>query len=204
MLRAANESLLAGLAAKKLSGAKEALDTAADPDSDALWHYESGLLSSQEGNYAAAIYDATYAETMQGITTNGAVNETAAVQGLSSGGRSSLWGRIYYAHGLYLAAEDNESGMSQDDAYRILAYSLELDKATAEMQAALAPSANQTMAPAPGGHPETPCQPLLPDSSLILLATGAAAGLIAAAAIWQLLAGQRKDKKASGRKGKRT
>ena len=212
---AANESLLAPLAGRKLASAKAELDAAEEQDADALWHYEAGLLSNKSGNYGAAIYDATYATTMQGITSSMAENAVAEVQSLSGGNRSSLWGKIYYAHGLYLAAEGNESGTGQEDAYRMLAYSTDLDRVAAEMDSALAAGAGQPGAVgedlpnAPAAKEQagqqTPCasegqsQAAGGSSSLQEFAAGAAIGLALAAAAWLALA-RGKREKASGRK----
>ena len=50
----ANESALASLANEKLSEAENVLSSATKPDYDALWHYESGLIANQSGNFGAA------------------------------------------------------------------------------------------------------------------------------------------------------
>ncbi len=202
---AANESLLAHLADQKLASAKAALDAAEEQDPDSVWHYETGLLSNESGNYGAAAYDATYAMTMQRMASSGALNASAEVQGLSHGNMSSLWGKIYHAHGLYLASEGNESGAGQEDAYRILAYASELDRATAEMESALAAGRNATppvaaqekLAYAPANNRQSaPPGPLF---SLQEFAAGVAIGLAGAAAVWLALAGGKREK-ASGRK----
>jgi hypothetical protein len=197
-----NESLLSPLAARKLSEAKSSLDSAGEQDPDALWHYESAVLSNQSGKYAAAIYDSTYAKVMQDITSSGAADESAAVQELSRGGRSSLWGKIYYSHGIYLAAEENESGASQDDAYRILAYSAALDNATREMEAALSSGSTLGAGEQNGGAAQVAgaCQQAGGCNPLPALALGAALGMGAAGAVWLLLGMKSKSKKASGRK----
>lgn len=143
--KAINESALASLADRKLSIAKETFETSAKPDYDSLWHLENGMDANTSKQYAAAIYEATYAKTMQDIVDSGAENLTTECEKLSEGGRTSLWGKIYFGQGMYLLAEAKENGVPPIDAYRILRYSLELDKATAEMEAVLDSGSQQSV-----------------------------------------------------------
>ena len=133
-----DESMLAPLAGKRIFEAEEVLAAAAKPDYDAIWHYEAALEANRSGDYAAAIYESTYAETMQRATTGEEKNITSAIEKLSEGGRKSLWGKIYYSHGMFLQSQAKSEKAALSDAYRILKYSAELDKADAEILNALA------------------------------------------------------------------
>lgn len=135
---AIDESRLANLASRRIVEAEEVLAAASKPDYDAIWHYESALEANESGDYAAAIYESVYAETMQRATSGEEKNLTSATEKLAEDGRKSLWGKIYYSHGMFLYAE-SESGEAQlSDAYRILKYSSELDKAEEEIKDELA------------------------------------------------------------------
>ena len=135
---AVDESRLAPLAGRRILEAEEVLAAAAKPDYDAIWHYEAALGANRSGDYAAAIYESVYAETMQKATSGEEKNISSALQKLSQSGRKSLWGKIYYSHGMFLYNEAKTEQTALSDAYRILKYSSELDKADAEIQSALA------------------------------------------------------------------
>ncbi len=53
-------------------------------------------------------------------------------------GRQSLWGRIYYSQGIYLYTDAADGKFTPSDAYRILRYSSEMDKVSAEIDKELA------------------------------------------------------------------
>lgn len=133
----ANESALATLASQKLSEAEELLYETDSPDLDALWHLDNGYIAEENGDYGAAIYEATYASTMQGIAGSPSTDIKSGIARLSSGGRASLWGKIYYGQGMYIHAQAKEDASAYPSAYRILLYSENLDKASEEINAAL-------------------------------------------------------------------
>jgi hypothetical protein len=183
----ANESALAPLASRKLSDAESALASAPKPDYDALWHYESGLIANESGEYGAAIYEATYALAMQKITSGEKENSSLAAKKLSEGGRNSLWGKIYYAQGLYLYYDALENKAPANDAYRILKYSSDLDKASAEIDQELEEAQKQSAAAqAPEQKQEEPARQAREESPAILLLLALCLGLTGAAAIWRL------------------
>lgn len=129
-----DESRLSSLASERLIEAQEVLAAATSPDYDAIWHYEAGLAANKTGYFAAAIYEAAYAETMQKATSGEEKNVSAAIAKLAEGGRKSLWGKIYYSHGMFLYNDALENGKPPNDAYKILKFSSELDKADLDMQ----------------------------------------------------------------------
>ncbi len=186
-----DEGALASLASQKLSEAESVLVSAAKPDYDALWHYENGLEANQSGEYGAAIYEATYAATMQRITSDEKVNASMAAQNLMGRGGNSLWGKIYYAQGVYLYHDALENGALPNDAYRILKYSSELDAASAEIDRALELSLQNGSAKADGeGQLKTDGQkkpkPASEENPALLLLIALCLGLTGAAAVWRL------------------
>ncbi|MEM4555070.1 MAG: S16 family serine protease [Candidatus Anstonellaceae archaeon] len=132
-----DEGLLEGLAQQKLAEAEALFSSSQRQDYDALWHYEAALLANKSGKFAAAIYDATYATTMQKLSMEGRENLNQTAKELAQENRSSLWGKVYFAQGLYLYYDALESNLPLTDAYKILVYSQELDKAAAEIDKAL-------------------------------------------------------------------
>ncbi|MCX8197607.1 MAG: hypothetical protein N3F07_00195 [Candidatus Micrarchaeota archaeon] len=136
--RPIDESLLSSLSSQKLAEAKEAIDSAKRPDYDAIWHLKNGLKANETGKYGAAIYEATYAATMQQIASGGEANLSSAAEKLAEGERKTLWGKIYQSQGAYLYQEAKEANASFADAYRILKYSYELDKAALEIEEEIA------------------------------------------------------------------
>ncbi len=142
--KAVNESVLAGLAQQKLSEAEGRIKSASLPDYDALWHLEAGQLAAKEGKFGAAIYDATYASSMQGAADENTGNLTDSAARLMEGQRKSLWGKVYYGQGAFLYASAQAGGFAPADSYKILKYSSELDKASAQIDQALEaqPAAN--------------------------------------------------------------
>ncbi|MCX8195170.1 MAG: hypothetical protein N3G22_03640 [Candidatus Micrarchaeota archaeon] len=133
--KGANESALSGLAEEKLAQANKTISESKIIDYDALWHYEAGLEARKRGLFGAAIYDAVYARTMQEITDKGVKEEK--IGELLSSQRSSLWGKIYYSQGAYLYADSKKGGAGLPDAYRLLKYSQELDRASLEIDSML-------------------------------------------------------------------
>ena len=133
-----NESLLSDLASKKLSAAEEAFNTSESPDYDALSHLDSGYAAQEQGDFGAAIYEATYASTMQKIADSAPPrNLMLAVQNLTQRQPTSLWGKIYYGQGRYLAALGQNDTSSLQSAYSILTYSQNIDEASSEIDSAL-------------------------------------------------------------------
>ena len=154
---AVDESRLAPLASQKLLEAQDVLATAPQPDYDAIWHFDSGMMANQSGEYGAAIYEAVYAKTMQQATSSGDGNTSSMAGKLTSNDRTTLWGRTYYSHGMFLYQSALADNSSFSDAYRILKYSSELDKADAQIALALSTQSPQTIVvgvtrpqPAPG------------------------------------------------------
>ena len=134
-----NESLLSSLADRKLSEAEALYNETDSPDYDALWHLDNGYAAQEQGDYGAAIYEATYASTMQKIADSAPPkNLSLALKNLTSGSRDSLWGKIYYGQGKYLAAVAQDDASTAQSAYSILTYSANLDKVSSEMDDALA------------------------------------------------------------------
>lgn len=133
-----NESLLAPLASERLSEAEDILYSSESMNYDALWHLENGFAANGSGDFGAAIYEATYARTMQEMANDGAgANASSLAEKLLAEPRSSLWGKIYSGQGGYLYYGAKEGGFAPSDAYRILKYSSELDRAKEEMTGAL-------------------------------------------------------------------
>jgi len=131
-----DESLVSSLASQKLSEADEELSSSPTLDYDALWHYNIALQANKSGNYGAALYEATYALSMQKATSE-RQNLSEAAEKLMAGKPASLWGKIYYGQGAYLYADETGSGTAPKDAYRILKYSSELDKASLQIDEVL-------------------------------------------------------------------
>ena len=185
------EAALAPLSSKKLLEAEEALASSDRPDYDALWHLQAGLDANESGDFGAAIYEATYAMTMQGVTSESEKNLTEAAQKLSQGGRESLWGKIYYGHGMYLYAEAKEGGFIPADAYRILEYSSDLDKASAEINQELLKKPTESSPIQPPAQEEVPSGQQEQDTllSVFLALCVAVLGFVV---IWRLIGGIRK------------
>ncbi|MEM2137820.1 MAG: S16 family serine protease [Candidatus Anstonellaceae archaeon] len=132
------ESALSSLAAKKISDADSEIANAARPDIDAFWHLETAKQAEKNGDFAAAIYDATYARVMQQVSGENVQNVSEAAKKMMAEGRKSLWGKIYYSQGSYLYQEAVSQKFPPLDAYRILRYSQELDNVAGEIEAELA------------------------------------------------------------------
>jgi len=139
-----NESALEGLSDKRLAEADDALSASSFLNSDAYDHLQKGLDAYDSGAYGAAIYEATYAASMQAASDDaGSKNFTSAADSLSNGTRESVWGKIYFGQGLYLNAASKEKLASASDAYRILSYSSALDLSSLEIDGALANQAGE-------------------------------------------------------------
>ncbi|MCX6769280.1 MAG: hypothetical protein NT051_01220, partial [Candidatus Micrarchaeota archaeon] len=150
---AVDESKLKSLSDRKLSAASKLMGESPAINYDALWHLQNGFDANQSGNFGAAIYEATYAQTMQSITNDeSSLNISALAEKAAEGSRTSLWGKIYFAQGKYLYSEAKDGGFLPSDAYTILKYSSELDKAAAEIDSALL-SDSQSGA-LPGANPQ--------------------------------------------------
>lgn len=133
-----DESLLAAIADKKLTEASDLLSSSQALNYDALWHLNNGATANESGNYGAAIYEATYALSMQRSANDAeGGNISASVEKLQSEERASLWGKIYQGQGRFLYYSDKEGNFPQDDAYDIMRYSSELDSASSEIDSAL-------------------------------------------------------------------
>ena len=137
-----NESALQDLSDQRLSEADSALTSSSFLNSDAFDHLQKGSDAFGQGAYGAAIYEATYAESMQAAADEaGGKNFTSAADSLANGTRESLWGKVYLGQGLFLNAASKEKLASATDAYRILSYSSALDASSLEIDDALS---NQT------------------------------------------------------------
>lgn len=183
-----DEKLLAQLASEKLSEAEEALDSAARQDYDALWHLKNGLDANRSGNYGAAIYEATYAATMQKIASGNVENLTAASEKLVDGERKTLWGKIYQGQGAYLYQDAVQSKSQPSDAYRILKYSQEIDRQAQEIDRELAKAAEEAPAPAaPDKAPEENRKQQAGQDYLVPALLGAAVALLGLMIAYRLL-----------------
>ncbi|MFA6327938.1 MAG: S16 family serine protease [Candidatus Micrarchaeia archaeon] len=137
-----NESVLMELADKRLSEADSALSSSSFLSSDAFSHLQTGLEAYDEGDYGAAIYEATYAKSTQAVADEaGGKNFSAAADALANGTATSLWGKIYFGQGAYIYYASKEKLASATDAYRLFSYSSALDASSREIDASLA---NQT------------------------------------------------------------
>jgi hypothetical protein len=143
----ADESSLSSLAIEKLSEAQQAVSSSSHPDFDASWHLQNGIDANKSGLFGAAIYEATYAISMQEATDDQNGNITAAIEKLSSPPRQSLWGKIYFGQGMYLKKQSEEEGFPPTDAYRILKYSYELDRVSSQIDRELAAASSRPPAP---------------------------------------------------------
>ena len=212
----ADEAALSSLADEKLAGAFASLSSAQAADSDAVWHYGAGVEANKSGDFGAAIYEAAYAKAMQDAVSSPPANLSAASQALISGSRSSLWGKIYYAQGVYLYEQAKEGGFSESDAYKILSYSSELDNASAEIDSALAAGGGSAQ---PGGVTGQGLQQVQAgwrqqagagqasdySAAAIPAAIGALAGIVAVGAFYIICTRKGGNRKAERqRKGRRT
>jgi predicted S18 family serine protease len=146
-----DESSLEGLADRQLSEAESALGSSSFLNADAYDHLEKGFGALERGNFGAAIYEATYAKSMQAASDeSGSKNLSEAADGLAKGDRDSLWGKIYSGQGAYLNAAAKEKLGSTSDAYRILSYSSALDASSRAIDDAVANRA-QAAPPAQAG-----------------------------------------------------
>ncbi|MCX6772263.1 MAG: hypothetical protein NTV88_00635, partial [Candidatus Micrarchaeota archaeon] len=134
----ADETKLSSLSSQRLFEAQDVLASASKPDYDAIWHYESAVIANRSGDYGASIYESTYAETMQKITSSGDTNLTQNMDKAIDGPRKSLWGKIYYSQAMFLYTKAEQDNSSFTDAYRIFKFSTELDKADDDIKSALA------------------------------------------------------------------
>ena len=134
---AIDEGKLAPLSSQRLLEAQDVLASASNPDYDAIWHYEAAIIANGSGDYGASIYESTYAETMQKITSAGDSNLTSSMNGVIGGGRKSLWGKIYYSHAMFLYTTAEQDNSSVSDAYKIFKYSSDIDKADDDIRSAL-------------------------------------------------------------------
>lgn len=197
---AADEGSLGALAGEKLADAESVLLSAAKPDYDALWHYENGLAANESGDFGAAIYEATYATTMQRISSEERENTTAAAQKFSVGERSTLWGKIYYAQGMYLYADAKESGASLADAYRILRYSYEIDKSALEINRELE-KAREAAKPFAQAQKPVEKPSTTEGDEAVSLFLAACIALLGFAAIYRLAGGREGILRLAGKKG---
>jgi hypothetical protein len=143
-----DESALSALATKKISDADSEIANAARPDFDAFWHLETAKQAEKNGDFAAAIYDATYARVMQQASGESVQNVSEAAKKMTADDRKSLWGKVYYGQGKYLYQEAISEKFPPLDAYRILKYSQEMDNVADEIEAELAKKKGQ----APAGN----------------------------------------------------
>jgi hypothetical protein len=134
-----NESALSDIADERLAEADRELSSSPFPNSDALSHLQGGADAFGQGAYGAAIYEATYAASMQAAADEaGGRNFSSAADSLANSSRESLWGKIYLGQGVYLNAASKEKLASSADAYRILSYSAALDEAASAIDEKLA------------------------------------------------------------------
>ena len=134
-----NEFSLSTLADEKLSEADAALTSSDFLNGDAYDHLQNGLNAYDRGNFGAAIYEATYALSMQAVADEAeGSNISSMVERLADEKRESVWGKIYNGQGLYLNAAAKEGLASPGDAYRILSYSKALDASSREIDSAVA------------------------------------------------------------------
>lgn len=138
--KAVDEAKLEGLAQEKIRQAQEQLNSS-EPDSDAKWHLEIAQDSFSKGQYAQAAFDAVYAKTMvqakeELMQDAPKARETAGA--LVQENKSSLWGKIYSGQAKYIYAQDPKSM----DAYRLLRFSGEIDRLSAQMDEQLAGKAD--------------------------------------------------------------
>ncbi|MBS3068199.1 hypothetical protein J4450_05825 [Candidatus Micrarchaeota archaeon] len=100
---------------------------------DILDHIDSAKISFKAGNYGAAAFDATFAESM--YASDNAINSassellvTSTVNRLKNEKRSSLWGKIYQSQAVFISRTGDNAG-----AYRLLKYADDLDKLVTEL-----------------------------------------------------------------------
>jgi predicted S18 family serine protease len=101
-------------------------------------HLNTADMLFENGKYGAAATDATFAITMYTVDSEFASvisekNISDTVSELMNETRTSLWGKIYQAHGAYLS----QTGEDQLDAYRILRYAHALDALNDEFESRL-------------------------------------------------------------------
>ena len=137
-----NEAALGEISDARLSEAESIITSSSSMNADAFDHLQTGFDAFDSGEYGAAIYEATYAKSMQSVSDEaGSKNFTSAADALANTARKSLWGKIYFGQGLYLNAASKEKLASASDSYRILFYSESLDASSREIDLAIA---NQT------------------------------------------------------------
>jgi hypothetical protein len=145
-----NESRLKELASARISAAETA---DGQPSPDTTDHLNSAKKLFDEGKYAAAIYDATFATVMRNSETGPPSDLDAKIAEASSQQRSSLWGEIYQTQAMFLT-----QGASGDraTAYQLFVYSSALDNATAEMKALAFENTTIVPGPEPGQGDKKP------------------------------------------------
>ncbi len=100
---------------------------------DILDHIDSAKISFKAGNYGAAAFDATFAESM--YESDNAISSassellvTSTVNRLKNEKRSSLWGNIYQSQAVFISRTGDNTG-----AYRLLKYADDIDKLVTEL-----------------------------------------------------------------------
>ncbi|VVC00424.1 Archaeal Lon protease [uncultured archaeon] len=181
-----DERALAGMASDKVSEAENAITSSPSPDYDSAWHLQNAMKANESGEYGAAIYEATYALSMQQASEMPSdANISAAVEKLASTPPTSLWGKIYYGQGMYLYAQAIDASAEPADAYRILKYASALDAVSSQMKRELASSGQ----PAPAQTGEKPAATAAPTQNDMLVSAvlGACIAIACIAAAWRLL-----------------
>jgi predicted S18 family serine protease len=127
---AINESIFKELAETKLNEA-ESLNLTDDLN----FHLSATKLLFENGKYGGAIYDSVFiiktAEATNDLAVFSQQDLDSAIEKLRNANRSSLWAKLYQAHGEFLLQEDNSNKAL---AYKVLKFAEGLDEVTKEMK----------------------------------------------------------------------
>jgi len=127
--RQINESAWKGLAERKIAEAELTQHTPETTARLAIAKREYG-----EGYYGAAMYDAVYVISMDGVDLDILLTPSGELENLTLAmaeeERTSVWGKIYHSQGLFFMRENSPSIST---AYRLFVYARNLDDATDEM-----------------------------------------------------------------------
>jgi uncharacterized protein len=126
-------SSLEPLASEYIKRASDALQARDGGSTDSQWHLSVAREMYARGDYLGAIFDSTYAYTMESATGELEGNESQSMQDLRSAKYKYLWAKIYRDHGSYLSTEQGDD----PSAYRILRFASELEAAGKDIESAM-------------------------------------------------------------------
>ncbi len=121
------------IASKAISEASGYLSGKGLEFGDEEWHLETAQQEFSDGLYAAAVYDASYAQYMaKGYDDSGAGNTTELLKAEAGKKPESVWASLYHSQFLYLRTAGDQGATS----LQLAEFSDSLENRTAEMHAA--------------------------------------------------------------------